>query len=54
VVELELLQAAGVPEAIIERVVGGVRPGSIILLHVWYKGYRFVTIGELLARLEEG
>jgi peptidoglycan/xylan/chitin deacetylase (PgdA/CDA1 family) len=57
------------PETIVERVVDGVRPGSIILLHIWYKsrvasrsavpalveklradGYRFVTVGELLAR----
>jgi hypothetical protein len=29
-------------------------PGSIIPLHVWYKGYRFVVFGELLTRLEEG
>ncbi|MFN2155349.1 MAG: polysaccharide deacetylase family protein [Anaerolineae bacterium] len=59
------------PETIVELVLDHVRPGSIILLHVWYnsratsrravprlveklraKGYRFVTVGELLAQRE--
>jgi chitin deacetylase len=60
-------QVAASAAAIVAHVIERVRPGSIILLHVWYasrrtsrdavpgiidalhrKGYRFVTIGELL------
>ena len=60
-------QVAATAEGIASHVVERVRPGSIILLHVWYssratsraavplivdrlhaKGYRFVTVGELL------
>lgn len=60
--------AAGIASHVLERV----RPGSIILLHVWYrsrqtsrdavplvidglraKGYRFVTVSELLAQQQD-
>jgi chitin deacetylase len=60
-------EVAASPEGIVAHVLERVKPGSIILLHVWYpgrqtslaavpliidelhgRGYRFVTVGELL------